>query len=338
MKTSFIITIVILLVGAGIYVFLFQKPPQVPLENQISRPPCLGDDEIVDYEIEKKISGGGVAKIFIRDKNTNEEIFDFQIEISNPNHSHPIEIHKCGVYAIRTFGYDYQKKLPLQNYKRELWVYGYNGNGKALITDTAIWSYENILGDFRVDPTETYVVLEENYLGHSDYALVIKDLKIKEDVFVLKYDDLINKYSAPEGGLALGGWRDDGKYFNGIIHVAARTLAFFHIEVDTWKTEVFIVPAEASIVSTISESGEYITYDNGPGWIAIHETAEQIYEEWRKEGKKVSLFIYNLFTKEKITLAIVDDPGWDFKTKWISDTELEYYLPDGERKTYKIIQ
>ena len=336
MKTYFIIIAIVILLGlVGVGIYFYQIKGN---SEETSHGPCLSDNEIASYEIIERKDEVSLANIFIKNKEANKEVFSFQIELPIPGHVHPIELHRCGVYATRSFNYDYIRKQALPDYKIELWQYRYDGTGESLVFLSGPISGSLFGTDFRINPSETYVILKRSYLGNPNYALVIKDLKTKEDVFVLKHDDLINKYSAPEGGLALGGWRDDGKYFNGVIHVAARTLAFFRIEVDSWKTEVFIVPAEASIVSTISESGQYITYNNGPGWIAIHETAEQIYEEWRKEGKKVSLFIYNLFTKEKITLAIVDDPGWDFKTKWISDTELQYELPTGEKKIYTIEQ
>ncbi len=59
-------------------------------------------------------------------------------------------------------------------------------------------------------------------------------------------------------------------------------------------------------------------------------------EKWLKEGKKSGLFLYNLFTKEKIFIVSVEEPLWWFKSNWLSDTELEYELPTGEKKIYKI--
>lgn len=48
------------------------------------------------------------------------------------------------------------------------------------------------------------------------------------------------------------------------------------------------------------------------------------------------LYIENLFIKERRFIASTTEPLWYFKPIWISDTELEYELPSGEKKIYKI--
>ncbi|MCK4354910.1 hypothetical protein KAW43_00970 [Candidatus Parcubacteria bacterium] len=246
-------------------------------------------------------------------------------------------MHKCGVYAIRTFNYDYQKKIPLENYRRELWRYNYNGKGKALIASYAKWSFENILGDFRVDPTENYVVLERGYLGSPDYALVIKVLETKEDVFVLTLDEILEKHSDIEpGSFGLGIWTPDGKYLWGDIYVGAYETAYYRVEMGTWKTDILSMPSDLP-------SGAERAW-NFKGWLAYVDmtsftgfggVVEQMEEEARQRGEMKNLWIYNLFTKEKIKIAS-SDPSWRFKPKWLSDTELEYELPSGERKIYEI--
>ena len=54
-----------------------------------------------------------------------------------------------------------------------------------------------------------------------------------------------------------------------------------------------------------------------------------------KPGKYV-LDLHNLFTKERVLLETVSDPGWFYKPQWISDTELQYTMPSGEVKIYKL--
>jgi len=319
----FIVVLIIVLGFVGYYLYSLKNQTKEQNHNL-----CLADDEQVEYQIEEKKDSPSSAIVYIKEKDSNKQIFKFQIENIIPNHYYPYEAHKCGIYLVREFNYDYIKGKTLPDFRMEVWRYTYNGVGEKLVEES----------DFRVDSTETYLVLEQSYLGQPDYAIVIKSLKSSnlKDTFVLKYDDLINKYSAPQGNLSLGRWRDNGRYFWGNIFMGAETLAFFRIEVGSWITEVFVVPKEASTVENISENGEYITYNNGPGWIAIDEDAQRIYEEWRKEGKKVSLFIYNLFTKEKVKLATTDNPEWNFNSQWISDTELQYEMPDGEKRIYKI--
>ncbi len=53
-------------------------------------------------------------------------------------------------------------------------------------------------------------------------------------------------------------------------------------------------------------------------------------------GQQSSLVLYNLFTEQRTLLETVDDPGWFYKPKWISDDELEYRMPSGDVKTYTL--
>ena len=116
----------------------------------------------------------------------------------------------------------------------------------------------------------------------------------------------------------------------------ANEIAYLRILRDLWKLDVLPVPSGTSGGTALNPEYGYVTYDTGPGWIGIDVIAEQVYDEWRKEGKKIDFYLYNLFTKEKTLLATIDDPSWSFKPQWLSDTELRYELPTGEKKIYKI--
>ncbi|MFQ6083823.1 MAG: hypothetical protein ACE5WD_10755 [Candidatus Aminicenantia bacterium] len=325
----------VLLLGSSIYFYSLRKQPE-----EIIHAPCLSDDEFVDYSLDSRYDPSiKIPKvpviIFIRDIKEEKEKFKFEIGDVAP--SLPIEVHKCGVYVIREFNFDYKNFKPLPGFRDELWRFDYSGNG--ILTETLFKKEgdpSNFTRDFRVDPTEAYLALERSYLGNPNYAFVIKDLKTREDVFVLTLDELVKKYSVKPASIGLGKWRDNGRYFWAVLFEAPHINAYIRITTGTWKVDVLPTPEDYTGAILSSPTGEYIVYDNGPGFIGIDIVAQQIYEEWRREGKKVSLFIYNLFTKEKITLATIDDPEWDFKTKWISGAELEYELPDGEKKIYKI--
>ena len=309
---------------------------QTPMqkEYQITHSVCLSDDEIATYEIEEKEEGGGKAKIFIENKN-NKKIFSFQIDISNSNHYHPIELYKCGVYTIRTFDYDYQKKIPLENYRRELWRYNYNGKGETLITSYAKWSFEEILGDFRIDPTEFYVFLIRSCLGQPDYAIVIKDLKTKEDVFVLTLDEILEQYSDVQAGsFGLGIFTPDNKYYWGDIYIGAYETAYYRIEMGTWKIDILSMPPGLpSGAERAWNFAGWLAYADIASFTGMKEFTEQIEEEAKREGKMKNLWVYNLFTEEKIKIASVD-PERRFSPQWLSDTELEYEMPDGEKRIY----
>jgi parallel beta-helix repeat protein len=308
-------------------------------ESQRTHSVCLSDDEVAAYEIREKKRGAmdneAVVIMSINDKKTGAKEFDFQIDNVRINYR-PIEVHKCGVYIVKRFNYDYKKieQDPGSDYKEELWKYDYNGNGETLILlaekPKEFIAYYST--DFRVDPTENYIVLIRSYLGQPDYALVIKDLETKEDVFVLPLKDISNL----EGSIGLRSWTKDGRYFWGDIFVGAYVLAFFRIDTVNWNVEVFEIPEGVLGGSALNIEKGYVTQHPGHVWTGIDILTEQIKEEWREQGKISSLYLYNLFTKERTLLATTDEPLWRFKPKWLSDTELEYELPNGERKIYKI--
>ena len=330
--------ILILLIIWTAYFCLVKNYPSEKQPKKLNQEYCLVDDEYVNYKVGKNPIGGGIAEISIKDKNNNQEKFSFRIEISSSEHYHPIEIHKCGAYVVRTFGYDYEEKTPIENYKRELWVYRYNGEGKALISDSSKWSYENILGDFRVDPTETYVILERGYLGKDDYAIIIKDLKTKEDAFIFSIQEIINKHPDLVGNIRLDGWSDDGHYFWFDIHVGAMRLGFVRIDTLNWKADIFPAPENVMGGDALNFNTGYVTAHPYNKWYGIYEIEQVEKEKMRKEGIGSEIYIENLVTKKRHFVDKTDEPLWFFKPKWISDTELEYYLPFGEKKVYETVE
>ncbi len=303
-------------------------------------PACLKPNETADFEIHKG-SNVGTATIYVLDKTTSEEIRNFNIEGSEPGNPLSVQPHNCSVYVIRDFNIDLNKFKFLPGYRQEIWKYGYYGNGERLLTLASIDANgkENVpyALDFRIDPTETYLNLVRGYLGSSDYAIIVKDLKKLNDVFVLTLDDLVNKYGTHRGEIGTRTWIDEN-HFVGFVTEGPTVYDAVFVDKNGWKVSVFPTPEDAVAVNTWSPDYSWAVYNNGPGWIGIEEVAQQIYAEWRKEGRKKSLFAYNFFTKQKITLATVDDPGWDFKPKWLSDATLQYALPSGTTTTYTIPQ
>lgn len=341
------ILLVVLLLGVSVYFYFFKKPNQGLIENQITHPPCLGKNEIVDFPVNEYYSNERFKYpkfplvIYIRDKNTNKEKFKFQID--NVRENYISEIYKCGIYVIRQFNYDPQKiKQGLTQdpgYREELWKYDYSGKGESLLLlaekPKDFISYYD--PDFRVDPQEIYVaLLRGGYPERPDYALVIRNFNLKVDSFILSYQDLLKKHPELTGYFGLESWTKNGDYFWGDLSIAANEIAYLRILRDIWRLDILPAPAGTLGGTAFNPEYGYITYDTGPGWIGIDVVAEQIYEEWRKAGKKIDFYLYNLFTKEKTLLATIDDPSWSFKPKWISDTELEYEIPNGEKKIYKI--
>jgi hypothetical protein len=330
-----LMVILLMLVG-GIYFYKKFIPTSENQENKvITHSPCLKDNEIVDYKIERNNDGGGLATIYIKDKKSNDEIFNFQFAISDPDHYHPIELHKCGVYAIRTFGYDYQNKKLLENYKRELWVYKYNGEGNSLITSYAKWSYEDILSDFRIDPQERYIALLKGYLGSPDYALIIKDLNILKDVFTLPMAEIEKQKPKIVQDIELDGWTRDSRYFWANTHYGANTLGFIRIDTTDWSVKLLPAPKDVLGGDALNLENGFITVHPGNVWYGIAEITEQEKAKRRAQGIGTELYIQNLFTNKSLFVASTTEPLWYFKSQWISDTELQYEMPNGEKKIYK---
>ncbi len=101
--------------------------------------------------------------------------------------------------------------------------------------------------------------------------------------------------------------------------------------------DIFPAPSDilAGVERAVNFNNLYLAYVDIPTFTGFQEVYEQIIEEAKKEEKQKNLFAYNLRTKEKVKIASAD-PEWRFNLKWISDAELEYYLPPGERKIYKL--
>lgn len=327
-----------LLLLAGIYYWSFFGKPFIAQEREITRGTCLGDNEKIDYKIEKNLEGGGTVKIFISDKKTGQELFGFQVKISDPDHYHPIELHKCGAYAIRTFGYDYNKKIPLDEYRRELWTYNYQGVGRKVISDSARLSTENTLGDFRIDPNESYLVLERGYFGSPDYATIIKNLKTLKDVFMLPMSEIEKKNPDVVGDMQFENWSRDGRYFWIDTSYGANTLGFIRIDSQDWDVDLFTAPKDVLGGDALNLENGYITVHPGNVWFGIKQITDEEKAKRRVQGIGTELFIHNLITGERKFVTKTDEPLWYFKPKWLSDVELQYELPNGEKKIYNIYQ
>lgn len=335
--TIFLLILMLLIIWTS-HFYLIKNSPIEKQEEKLNQEYCLADDEVVSYEVKKNPAGGGTVEISVKDKNNSQKKISFKIEISSSEHYHLVETHKCGAYMVRTFGYDYEKKMPMENYRREFWVYGYNGEGKSLILDSSKWSYENILGDFRVDPTETYVILERGYLGKDDYALIIKDLETEEDAFVLPFKEMIGKHPDLAGNIGFREWTEDGRYFWGDIFVGANVLGFFRIDTLNWKTDIFPAPENVMGGDALNFNTGHVTVHPYNKWYGVYEIEQVEKEKMRKEGIGSEIYIESLITGKRHFVDKTDEPLWFFKPKWISKIELEYYLFSGEKKIYKIVE
>ncbi len=344
MKKIIVIFGVIVLLGlvaGGIYCYLLKNKPE-----ESDHSPCLADDEFADYPIDEKYAKEIKTPkipliIFIRDSITDKEKFSFQINDIESRGPRP-QLRKCGVYLVRRFNYDPQKTKQDPGYKEEIWRYRYDGTGESIFLlaekDMSGVFKAEFAGIFQVDPNEKYLVLEKKYLGHEDYALILKDIDTLEDLFVLKLRDILAKNSEiVSGSFGLGIWLENGEYLCGNIFSGALDIAYGCIKAGTWETEIFPSPPDilAGVERTITFKSWYLAYVDIPSFTGMDIITEQIIEEAKRDGRQKNLFVYNLINRKKIKIASAD-PEWRFNIKWISDTELEYEMPDGEKKVYTI--
>ena len=347
-----IFIILILLLGFTALLFYQEKIDSViENKNQTFSDGCLKDSWEVDYEFEIKKTPLSDVNIFIKNKDSQEIISFFQIENIRKNY-HPIELHKCSVYIIRMFNYDYQKTKQEPGYKAELWKYDYNGKGEFIllfhekISKDGEKIYKSYYGtDFRISPDEKYAVLEKwtitefdkgGYVDGKDKSIVIKNINTKENIFILSAKSIRKQNPNVVGSFGFDKWTEDGRYFWGVISEGAYVKGYFRIDTQNWKTDIFEAPNGAMSGSPLNINTGYFPIQPGQVWTGDFQMTQELKEQYKKEGKKSLLYLYNLFTKKKIFIVDNEEPLWWFKPRWLSDTELEYELPNGEKKIYEI--
>lgn len=304
---------------------------------------CLSENEVADFKVERLGEypsvdyNKGFVEVIVKDKYNNKEIKKIRVDDINLSY-HPAEVHKCGIYVIKRFNYNPKIIEQEVGYREELWKYDYRGSGTLLILlaekPKEFISYYS--PDFRIFPNEKYVVLEKGYLGKEDYSLVVKDLETKEDILVILANNILEKYPKVIGNFGFYEWSDDGRYFWGDIFDGAYVNGYFRIDTQNWKVDIFEAPDGAMGGSDLNINTGYITIQPGQVWTGDYQMDQDLKEQYRKEGKKSLLYIYNLFTKEKILVVETEEPLWWFKSQWISDSELQYEMPNGEKKIYKL--
>src|SRR3989344_8744174 len=207
---------------------------------------CLKSEETVRYEILNKSVQPGKAKIII-DGNASIESYSFEIDLPRPNHYHPIEIHKCGVYSFYSEHYDYTSRKVLPGYFFSLWKYDYSGDGEEIIRTAEL---ENgalkILfnTDFRVSPDEKYLVLEQGNVFEGDYNIVIKSLSgfktnSLKDVLRISFKDIVGLSPNIYGSIGFNEWSSDNRYFWGNIFDGADVKAYYRIDIHSGSFDVY---------------------------------------------------------------------------------------------------
>lgn len=309
---------------------------------------CLNDGEKAIYEIIDKGNPGRV-RVSVIDTKASTTVSSRELEYTAANHYRPIELQRCNLYMLRKFNYDPKKSKQDIGYKDEIWQYSYDekstGHSTLLLTEKKIDGsfVVNYSLDFRIDPAENYIALERSSLGKPDYALVIKDIETGKDEYTLSLSDIVKKYPRAEGGFRLGEFyeKQDGTYLYGNLQDGSRWTALYSIKMGTWETEVLETPDDyLPGVERGARFGNntHLAYSDLVIWAGgVGEIQDAILADAIAEGRKKNLFIANLRTGKKITVATVPIvKGHRFNLSWLSDTELQYTMPDGTVKTYVV--
>lgn len=259
----FIAVVVVMIIG--VLIVKFSHTPSI-ISNQkitgtitsssasmssINQASCLSDNEYADYPLDPEYATSTLSPklpvtISVRDKNTHQIKFTFQIDNAYAQLSHPLELLKCGVYIIRLFNFDMKTFQQLPGFRVALWKYDYMGHGSELIpldgTDSSGAQLVSYAYDFNIDPQEKYLVLDDQ--EPIIYGLVVKDLKSMDNILTTKLADLNRQYPSVTGDFDLGSWTPDGKHLVGSVYDGALDTAYYRIEVGTWKVQIFPSPPE----------------------------------------------------------------------------------------------
>jgi len=341
-KKKILLIILFVIIGAAFcYFFLKIINKGSIIEKTTDGNLCLRDNEIADYKIEKIDEYYGETQIVVKDEKSGTDKFSFGIQNTRLS-VHPIEIHKCGIYLIREFNINYAKSEFLPNFNYTLWKYDYTGNSTKLITLAERKKEQKLViyysTEFRISPQEKYLALIRGSLGSSNYALVIKDLNTLQDVFVLPITEIEKQKPEMVQDIEFQTWTKDGRYFWLDTHDGANILGYIRIDSTDWNVDYLLSPKDVLGGDALNVEKGLITVHPGNIWFGIADMTQQEKNERKSKGIGTELYIENLFTQEKTFVVSTTEPLHYFRPQWLSDTELQYELPSGEKKVYKIEQ
>ena len=342
LKTTLIITALLACIGlpAAGYVFYSTitqtTQPETPQEWK-----CLGKGEYVKMAQRPRLVGTTTVTIYAED-NTEKYILSILDTSGNVD---AVDIRQCGIYVLKEFGYDYNAMRAQPGFKTELVVYDYTGrNSRGLVT-LASKSQDGVFNApylplFSISSNEQYITLIRGYAGRDDYALVIKSLETKEDLFTLPLQELFTEVGFG-GSLEFLNWTNNDRYFWTSLFEGAYTQGWIRIDTTDWSYEVYKAPGSGTDTMNgypLNTTTGWIPYIPGSFWSGIVEIDEQINEDRKQQGETATLHLYNIFTKEDRVIYESNTPTWqDTGFFWKDDTTLEYTNPEtGERVEYVV--
>ena len=311
--------------------------------SSFSRGVCLSENESASYTFEDNARrAASYVTVTVQD-DTETVARQFRETILAPTHYHPIELHPCGAYFARSLNYDYASRTTLVGYTAGIWKYDYMGRGEEIVTigdalDGTKKSIRNFFSsDFRVSPDEKLILLERGYSSDDNYALVVKDIAAGSDVFVLPIADLWRENEHLVGNIMFLDWTREGQYFWFSLFEAAYVNGWVRIDSRDWSYELFEAPEGVLGGYPLNLETGWVPLIPGAFWTGVVEFDEDVKQERAAAGETANLYLYNVFSKERRLVEDTDVPIWrGLNAKWLSDSELEYTIPNGTKKTYRV--
>lgn len=311
---------------------------------------CLKDGERAVYEVVKKGSPATV-QVSVFDDEGSTMTWRREIEIPDSDVFVPLKLGRCAFYVEQAINYDYDKQWFPAGYERRLNRYDFFSNASA---HQIVLEEENKTGKsndfqvffarlaFAVSPSEHYISLVHSYLEKPDYALVIRNLQTGKDEYVLTLADLLKQHPTAAGSFDVGEWytRPDGtEVLLGNLYQDRYKPAFYLLEAGTWKMHVWPTPQDFSGYSefAIAKYSPHFAYTDFDVFGGIDTLEDQIFADKVARGDMVHLKVANLETGKTDVIAEVPlVRHYRFNLTWLSETQLQYTMPDGTTRTYTV--
>jgi hypothetical protein len=275
----------------------------------------------------------------VKNKHTNVTLREFTEPILQPGHYHPVELHRCAVYFLQGFNYDARNRLnPPVGFWEELAAFDYSGKRSSVLTiaekpDGYISHYSR---DFRVNPPETLIALEDSS-DLRDKVFVIKDLITKKDLFTVPLSTILKQNERLVGDIMFLDWTREGQYFWFNLYEGAYVNGWVRIDTRDWSYELFEAPEGVLGGYPLNLETGWVPLIPGAFWTGVVEFDEEVKQERSDAGETADLYLYNVFSKRRILVEDTDAPIWrGLNAKWLSDSELQYTMPDGTEQIYRV--
>lgn len=299
---------------------------------------CLSSGEYAEIPV----LNSSAVQVYVKNKTTGNIVSSFQIQNVLYQDYHTFEIHPCGIYVIEDFGQDVTNSFP-PGYTVQLWRYDYTGVGKEILTffvagPNYTQSVNNYSPDFRIDPNQKYLALEEAPGDASD-SIVVDDANTLQNFYTLPISEIAKQNPNIIGNVdfANGGWSSDGRYFWFDFSQEADDLGFVRIDSSNWSYEAFAAPTTTMGGDAFNPDRGMVTYrTNAAPWTGDATIDQEYRNTATQSGQVTSFFIDDLLTGQTYLVATTTDPTYYYQPKWISDSVLQYTLPSGATSTYVV--